>query len=443
MENKLSQQFTFLSLLKFTIPTILMLVFMALYQMVDGVFISNTLGQNALSAVNIVYPIINVMIAISIMLGNGGSAIIAKNMGEGKDREAKENFSLIYLVSFIIGIIFSVFCLIFINDIIRMLGATDALYKYSYDYLLILIITAPFTITSLVFQVFIIADGKPHIGLLLTVIGGVLNVILDYIFLFKMNLPISSAAIATSISYAIPSIFGLFYFLFNKKGSLYFVKPKWRKGIIKQTCFNGSSEMVSNLSNAITTFLFNIMMLKFLGEAGVSSITIILYSHFFLTAIYIGFSGGVAPIISYNFGQQNYDQIKNVFKICIKFILFTSIFMFLISFLFRDIIISVFASNDKEVFDITKNGFTLFSIAYLFSGFSIFASGLFTAFSNGMISATISMLRTFVFIVICLLVLPNLIGITGIWLAVPIADILSLFVSLFFIYRFRKIYKYF
>lgn len=442
MKNNLAQDFNIVSLLKFVAPTTIMLVFMSLYQMVDGVFVSNVVGPNALSALNIVYPIPSIIIAISIMLATGGSAIVAKNMGEGKTQEAKQNFSLIICTGLVIGVISTVVGVIFINPIIHVLGATDILYQYCYDYLYILILFCPLVILQMLFQTFFVTSGKPHLGLALTAIGGFSNILFDYIFIVQMQMGVKGAAIGTVIGYAIPAIVSFIYFATNRKGTLYLVKPKLDLGMLSSTCLNGSSEMVNNLAVAITTLLFNKIMLIYMGENGVAAITIVLYAQFLLTSIFMGFSSGIAPIISYNYGNGNNIQIKKLFKMSISLIGIFSILMFGSSILFAKPIISVFTRQDNVIFDITYHGFLLFSISYLFTGVNIFTSSMFTAFSNGKVSAIISFLRTFVFLILSLILLPLVIGADGIWLSVPLAELLSLGVSIFFIIRNRHKYHY-
>ena len=442
MNNNLAKNFTIKSLLKFTAPTIIMLVFMSLYQMVDGVFVSNVVGENALSALNIVYPIPSIIIAISIMLATGGSAIVAKNMGEGKLKEAKQNFSMIIYTGLSIGVVCSIIGMIFIKPIIWGLGATDILYQYCYDYLLILILFCPVAILQMLFQIFLVTAGKPHLGLALTVIGGLSNILLDYLFIVQMQIGVRGAAIGTIIGYAIPAIVGFIYFIVNRKGTLYLVKPRFRLQILVQTCLNGSSEMVTNLAVAITTLLFNKIMLKYMGENGVAAITIVLYAQFLLTSIFMGFSSGVAPIFSYNYGNGNHKQTKKLFKMSMTLIIIFSVLMFVMAILLAKPVISVFTSRDSAIFDITYHGFLLFAISYLYTGVNIFASSMFTAFSNGKVSAIISFLRTFVFLIASLILFPFIIGSDGIWLSVPLAEILSLGVSLFYIIRNRNIYHY-
>lgn len=440
--NGIAQEFNLISLLRFVAPTVVMLVFMSLYQMVDAVFVSKFVGENALSALNIVYPFPSIVIAVSIMLATGGSAIIARNMGEGKEKEAKENFSFIVLVGAVIGVAIATAGILFIEPLIYMLGATSSLYDYCYEYLFILVLSVPLSVFQMLFQSFFVTAGKPHLGLTLTVLGGVSNIVLDYVFIVLCGFGVSGAALATSIGYSIPGLFGLIYFAVSRKGTLYFVKPVFRWGVLFKCCINGSSEMVNNLAVAVTTFLFNVLMLKYAGEAGVAAITIVLYAQFLMTSAFMGFSSGIAPVVSFNYGSGNVRQLKKIFKISVWVITVVSAAVFVIAETCSDVVIMVFTPAGSEVFGLTKYGFAIFSFSFLCTGMNIFASALFTAFSNGKISAILSFLRTFVFLTSCLLFLPLFWGVDGIWLAVPVAEVMALFVSVYYLVRFKKVYQY-
>ena len=440
--NGIAQEFNLISLLRFVAPTVVMLVFMSLYQMVDAVFVSKFVGENALSALNIVYPFPSIVIAVSIMLATGGSAIIARNMGEGKEKEAKENFSFIVLVGAVIGVAIATAGILFIEPLIYMLGATPSLYDYCYEYLFILVLSVPLSVFQMLFQSFFVTAGKPHLGLTLTVLGGVSNIVLDYVFIVLCGFGVSGAALATSIGYSIPGLFGLIYFAVSRKGTLYFVKPVFRWGVLFKCCINGSSEMVNNLAVAVTTFLFNVLMLKYAGEAGVAAITIVVYAQFLMTSAFMGFSSGIAPVVSFNYGSGNVRQLKKIFKISVWVITVVSAAVFVIAETCSDVVIMVFTPAGSEVFGLTKYGFAIFSFSFLCTGMNIFASALFTAFSNGKISAILSFLRTFVFLTSCLLFLPLFWGVDGIWLAVPVAEVMALFVSVYYLVRFKKVYQY-
>lgn len=414
---------------------------MSLYTIVDGIFVSRLVGADALSSVNIVYPVINLLIAAGVMLASGGSAVIAKKMGEGNTKEAKEDFSFLVLIGFILGIFMMVFGNLFLESIVTALGATPVLVDYCMDYLGVCLLLAPACMLQLLFQTFFVTAGKPIAGLILTISGGIANMILDYLFMGSMNMGIKGAALATGIGQLIPAVAGLVYFsCFH--GSLHFVCPKFRFRVLMKSCINGSSEMVTNLSTAVVTYLFNMTMLKFLGETGVAAITIVLYGQFLFTAMYMGFSMGVAPVISYNYGRDHRVLLRRIFKICVGFISVSSVVITVIALLSAPFIVQIFTPVETETYAIAKDGFFLFSINYIFAGVNIFASSMFTAFSDGKISAIISFIRTFVLLVLNILLLPVIMGVTGIWLAVPAAEFLTVFVSLLYFRKKRNIYHY-
>lgn len=429
MNNNLSKQFRFPALLRFALPSIIMMVFMSLYTMVDGIFVSRLLNTEALSAVNIVYPLISVIIAIGIMLATGASAVIAKKMGEDKKREAKENFTFIIAFAIGLGICITILSLVFLEPMLYFLRAEGTVYPLCYDYAYMLIWFITPALLQMLFQTFFVTAGRPALGLTVTVLGGIANIVLDYLFIAKLNMGIAGASVATGIGYSIPAVFGLIYFSVYRKGSLHFVKPKWDKRLLPQACLNGSSEMVSNLATALTTYLFNVVMMNMLGIDGVAAITIVLYAQYFLTAVYLGYSIGVAPIFSYNYGNQNKMQLKRLFKMSMAFLLVVSLFTFAISFLLAPWIVKVFAAGSDSVYQIALHGFYLFSFCYLFMGVNIFASSMFTALSDGKTSAMISFMRTFLFLVAGIALLPKVWGIDGVWLAVPLAELLTLFLA--------------
>ncbi len=441
-DNRLDQDFRIPALLKFTAPTAVMMVFMALYQMVDGAFVAQFVGENALSALNIVYPVPSIMFAFSIMLSTGSSAIIARNMGEGNMHLARENFSFSVAVGLALGVAFALLGSLFMEPLLHLLGATPLLYPYCRGYLFVLVLASPLAVFQVLFQNYFVAAGKPQLGLVVTVLGGLSNILLDYVFIVVFHMGVSGAALATAIGYAIPGLFGLIYFLVNRKGTLYFVKPVFRGRVLLHSCTNGASEMVSNLALAITTFLFNTLMLRYAGESGVAAITIVLYAQFLMTSVFFGFSTGVAPVVSFQYGSANTAQLKKVFRNSLMIIGVISVAVFGLSQLCSGPVIRVFVTPDSPVYAITSHGFALFSISFLFTGINIFASALFTAFSNGVVSAILSFLRTFVFLILSLLLLPWLWELDGIWLAVPVAEILALCISLFYLVKLKKVYHY-
>lgn len=442
MSYPIAKKFNSVSIFLFVLPTVIMMLFISLYTIVDGIFISRLISTTALSALNIVYPFLNLLQALAIMFATGSSAIISIKIGENKYDEARDIFSTIISIAAFLGIFISIFSYFFINEIILFLGATPLFQHYAHQYLKIIILFAPFFILQILFQAFFVVVGKPSIGLKLTIFSGLTNGVLDYIFIKNLNWGMTGAALATAIGAIIISLYGIVFFCSKENSILNFTKIKFNFNLIKDICVNGSSEMVTNISAGIITFLFNIMMMQYLGEKGVAAITITLYTQFLFLSIYMGFSIGVSPIISYNYGAQNFNNLKKILKICFTLISVSSLGIFFISLISAKYIINLFTTEDIEVSNIALKGFSLFAITYIFSGFNIFSSALFTALSNGKTSAILSFMRTLVFIVIGIFTLPLIFKENGLWLAVPLAEFLSLILSILYLKRESKNYAY-
>ena len=429
MKHALSQKFTFFSLVRFTVPTMVMMLCMSLYTIVDGIFVSRFVGVNAMSAINIVYPLISLTVAIAIMLSTGGSAIIARQLGAGEEHKARANFSLFLLSGVVIGVILALAGLIGREPLIRFLGANEALSGYCRSYLTILLCFFPASILQMLYQTFFVTEGKPGIGMGLTILSGITNIILDYVFLVPLDMGIAGAAWGTAAGQMIPALAGSVYFA-RRKAHLHFVKPRFDWRVLGQGCFNGASEMIANLATAITTLLFNLAMMRYAGETGVAAMTIVLYAQFLFTALYLGFSQGAAPVISYHYGSKDRVQLKRLLRWCMIFILISSVMICAGALLSAPLIALVFTPRGSATYEMTVHGFLLFSVNFLFAGVNLFASALFTALSDGKTSAIISFSRTFVFIVAGVLFLPLLWGVDGIWLAIPFAEGATLFLSL-------------
>lgn len=442
MKHDLNQPVTAASMLRFSFPTILSMVFMGIYTTVDGVFVSQLIGTDALSSVNIIMPAINAAIAIGTMFGTGGNAIVAKRLGEGRAQTARENFSSILLSAGILSLIFTFLGLLFLEPVILFLGADKSLFSYCYDYALFTFLFIPFCVLAMVFQIFFITAGHARLGLFFSVAGGLSNMALDYILIHSQGLGIKGAAIATGVSYLIPTFAGLIFFACHRKGPLFFVKPNFRWRVIQRTCSNGASEMVTNLSMSVVTLLFNNIMMKMAGSDGVASITIILYAQYLLSSIYLGYSIGVAPIISYNYGCRDTYRLQKLYRISLIIIAVASFGTFILSLAFASPLVEIFSPKGSRVYDMAVYGFRLFSLCYLFMGFNIFGSALFTALSDGRTSAFLSFLRTLVFVILCALLLPLLIGMDGVWLSIPLAEFLGFLVTFFFFRQKRAVYQY-
>ncbi len=442
--NPLSRDFSMKSLLLYTLPSMIMMLFMSTYSIIDGMFVSNLVGEGALAAVNLVMPLLGIIMAIGLMFATGGNAVIAKFMGQGKNQEAKEFLSVIFIIGGILGIISTLIVLIFPDAILQALNVSDNLYVYAKDYMLSLSIFAVPVFFQVFAQSFLVTAGKPTLGLILSLSGGIVNIILDYIFISPnlLNLGIAGAGLATGIGNSVPGILGVLYFIFNKKSELHFIKPKFNLKILSQSMFNGLSELVGNLATSITTIMFNLILLNLVGDAGVSAISVILYIQMFQNAIYFGYTIGVSPIISYKYGQGNNLGLNKIIKQSFKVITVASLLIIAITFIFSNQAIALFIAKESATFSMAKNGLMLFLPAYLFMGFNIFFSSMFTSLSNGKVSAKIYILRSLVFIVILLLLLPQFLGLNGVWLAIPVAELLSIFVCIYFYKKGKEIYHY-
>ena len=320
-KNPLAESFNVISLIRFAFPSMVMMLFMGLYTIVDTIFVARFVDMNALSSINIVCPVINLIVGLGTMLATGGSAVVAKKMGNGNTGEARSNFTLIVVAGAVIGLLITAAGLVFLDEIIWGLGASKVLFPYCKDYLTIQLICAAFNMMQVLYQNLFVTAGKPALGLALAVLAGTSNIVFDYVFIVLLQMGIKGAAIGTGIGYMIPTIIGTIFFLM-KKSELHFCKPDMDASVLLKSCSNGASEMVSQCSTAVTTFLFNVTMMKLLGEDGVAAITVLIYSQFLLTTLYIGFSMGTAPVVSYNYGSGNVKQLKKTVRICFSFIPF-------------------------------------------------------------------------------------------------------------------------
>lgn len=439
--NNFNQKFNFYTLLKFTLPVVAMQIFLALYTIVDGVFVSRFVGTDALGAINIVMPIISIMLALGLMLATGGSAIVAFQLGENKEDIARENFSMITVATLIISFIFIVLGTFFTDEIVTLLGASDIQFDYARNYLKLFLIFSPTLFLQILFSVFLAASAKPNIALVSTILAGITNVVLDYYFILKLDMGITGAAYATIIGYAIPTVIGILFFIFNKDG-LFFVKPKFRKKVLKQASYNGSSEMLTNIANAISTFLFNMMFIKFFSNDGVAAIAIVMYFQFILSSLFFGYSLGVAPIISFKYGSREQKQLKYIINSSLKFIGISGIIIYIIAITSIYYVLQIFTEQGNNVYNIAISGFYIFALSFILEGISIFLSAMFTAFSNGRVSLIISFFRSLIFIILAILLLPILLGEVGIWLALPTAEFFAIIVSLYFYITNKKKYGY-
>ncbi len=430
------------TILKFTLPAIFTMVVMSLYVVVDGIMVSAFIGTDAFSAVNIVYPIINLFVAFGTMFGAGGTAIIAKKIAEKDGKNAREIFSFVMLFGFLFSLLASFVISIFIQPIIYFLGSDDTIYTYCYDYASKIIIFLPLIVPQIIYQSIFPANGKPLLGLISTIGGGVVNIVFDYIFICVFDMGISGAGLATGLGYCLSASFGTLYFLFNKKGNIHFTVPKPNFSALLKTCANGSSEMVTNLAIAITTVLFNVIMMNHYGSDGVAAISAVLYCDFILISIAVGYSLGIAPIVAFNYGARQPQKLNSVIRISLIINLAIGVLTAIITMIFAKPMCSLFTENNAYVLEIATFGMRIFAFSYVFKCINIFISSMFTALSNGKISAFLSLLRTLVFRCACTLALVAIFGINGLWFALPIAELLGIVISLIFVFALKNKYGY-
>ena len=431
-ENRIAQDFGAKGLLKYALPTVCMMLFTSIYTMVDGVFVAQFVSVNALSALNIVNPLFSLVMGFGVMIGAGGSAVIAKNIGEKKDREAHENLSTLVVFGLLVGLGLMFVIVLFMGPILRFLGATDILLPLCEEYCWFIIpFLAPWVL-ELMFSSYFITAGVPKLGLIVTLCSGLFNIVGDYFLIAVVGLGIKGAAIATGLATCIPVVAGMVYFM-NKARSLHFERPVARGRMLLKSCTNGISEMISNLAAMVITLSYNLIMIRLAGEQGVAAITVILYLEFLFTAGFYGFASGIAPIISYNYGAQNRRRLRRIVKDAYIFVAIGSVAVYGISMLGNEFLVGIFAAPGSELFMMASHGLRIFAMGFLFAGLSLMTSNMFTALSNGAVSAVISTLRSFVFVLVCLISFSSLWGVEGVWLAVPVAEVLSIVVCAIFL----------
>ena len=435
-ENRLDQPISLKMLIRFALPTILSTVFMSVYTSVDGMFVARLVNTDALSAVNIVMPLVFIASGIGTMFGSGGNALIAKKLGEGKAQEAREDFSMLMIVSLVVSIIIVTLCALFLRPLLYMLGSNDHLMSYCIPYMIPVLISMPFTIFGTMFSMSYITIGKAKLGLFMSVLGGVLNIVLDWLFIAVFKWGIVGAAVATSIGYVTTSLAGLIYFLVNKSYDLYIVKPKWRKQTLIQSCINGSSEMIGVFAGSIVEILFNNILMNLAGADGVASITIMLYVQSLFNAVYRGYAVGIAPVISYNYGANDVDHLTKIHHISLRLIMGASLLLTGVCILFAPAMVAFFARDNQSVYSMALHGFRIFSTSCLLVGMNVYASALFTALNDGKTSAILSFCRSVVFLVIPVFILPYFIGLDGVWASIPVGELLSIVMV---IYYFQKL----
>ena len=443
MKIQLSEHFTYNKLLRFVFPSIVMMVFTSIYSVVDGLFVSNFVGKTALASINLILPFLMGLSALGFMIGTGGSAIVAKTLGEGDPKRANSYFSMLVYVTAIGGIILALLGMLLVPSVASFLGAEGELLSNCILYGRISFISMPAFMLQNVFQSFFVTAEKPKLGLAVIITAGVTNMILDLLFVGILGFGLAGAAVATVCGEMIGGLFPIFYFSRKNSSLLRLGKTQFNGRILMQTCVNGSSELMTNLSSSIVNSLYNIQLMKFAGENGVAAYAAIMYVNFIFIAIFLGYSIGSAPIISYHYGAGNDGELKNLYKKSLQLVGSWGILLFVLAQLLATPLAKLFVGYDSTLLAMTQTGFRIYSLVYIINGFNIFGSSFFTALSNGVVSAVISFLRTLVFQIGAVLILPIVFGgINGIWSSVTVAELLTLCITITFFVRQRRKYHY-
>lgn len=426
---------TYFQFLRYLVPSILTMIFLSFYTTIDGFFVSKYAGSDALAGINIVIPITCVIFGVAVMLATGAGAIIGEKLGQKKEQEANEIFSFVSIVLLVFSIIFTFVGIIFLKEICIFLGSSTRLLEHVLPYAFVIFLgTIPMSF-KLFFEYLVRTDGRPNIGMLMSMTGLILNVVLDYIFVALFDMGTLGAAWGTFLSITVSMLIGLGYFL--KYSHIKFCKPRLNWTVLFKSCTNGSSEMLTEMSTGITTFLFNLIIMKFFGEDGIAAVTIIMYIYYFFISFYMGIAVAIAPVISYNVGSRNHTKIKETTRYSFITIALSSVLILAVSLLCGKQIIHLFVDGGN-VFTLTWDGLKLFSPVFLFIGLNVFLSGYFTALGNGVISALISSLRSLILVVLFILILPKFIGVSGVWLTMPLAEATTIFIAIYLYQTYGK-----
>ena len=442
MTIQLSDHFSYRRLIRFTLPSIAMMIFTSLYGVVDGIFVSNFVGKTPFAAVNLILPACMLLGAVGFMVGTGGSALVSKLLGEGRQKDAGNVFSMLIWLSLTVSMALCVTAIFFLRPVAVLLGAEGEMIDHCVVYGRILMLTGSAFVLQNEFQSFLVVAEKPQLGLIVTIAAGVANIVLDALFVGLFGWGLVGAAWATGVSQLVGALIPLSYFLSPKAGALRLGKWRFDGRSLVKTCLNGSSEMLTNLSLSLVNMLFNLQLMRFAGEDGVAAYGVIMYVNFIFISVFIGYSIGSAPVIGYHYGARNHAELKNLRQKSLRLMISASVILTALAMLLARPLASIFVSYDAALLEMTVHGFMVYSVSFLFMGMSIFASSFFTALNNGLVSGVISFLRTLLFQAAAILLLPEILGLDGIWLSIVAAETLGLLVSGFFLVKMKKRYQY-
>lgn len=442
MDIKLSDHFTYKKLLRFTLPSIIMMVFTSIYGVVDGFFVSNIVGKTPFAAVNFIMPFLMVLGAAGFMFGTGGGALIAKTIGEGDKEKANKLFSFFVYLTLGFGAVVAIIGIIVIRPVAAFLGAEGEMLDNCVTYGRIILLALPLYMLQLEFQSFFPTAEKPNLGLVVSVASGVTNIVLDALFMAVLGWGLVGAAVATAISQAVGGIIPLVYFGRPNASLLRLTKTYFDGKSLLKAVVNGSSELMSNISMSVVGMLYNVQLMSYAGEDGVAAYGVLMYINFIFISVFIGYSVGSAPITGFHFGAKTEGELKSILKKSCLVISIFAVIMFILALVLAVPLSAIFVSYDKALMDMTVGAFRIFSFSFLFAGFAIFGSSFFTALNNGLVSAVISFLRTLVFQIAAVLLLPMILGLDGIWISIVVAEVMAVIITAIFIFALRKKYGY-
>lgn len=435
---QLSDHFDYKTLLRFTIPSILMMVISSVYSIVDGLFVSNFAGSDGFAAVNLIMPIAMMISCVGFMAGAGGSALISKTLGEKREAEAREQFSFVIYLIIAFSVVIGVAVFAFIPLISKAMGAEGAIYDNCVIYGRILIAALPAFMLQILFQNFLVVAERPQMGMVIAISSGVTNIILDALFVASFKWGVAGAAAATVMGQMIGGLVPLFYFILKKNPLLWFVKAKWNIDTIKKVILNGSSAFISNASASLLGIIFNLRLMALIGSDGVVAYGVVMYVNYIVSGVFMGYSTGIAPVFSYNLGANNSDEIKGLFKKSLAVVSVSAIGLFTFVMILARALASIFVSYDDSLMSLTTEAIRLYGLSFLVCGYNYFAASFFAALNNGVVSSILSLTRTLLFQMAMVFILPILIGNNGIWLSMLAAEILSAIVAFFFIAKWRR-----
>ena len=442
MNIQLSDHFNYRRLFRFTLPSIVMMIFTSIYGVVDGLFVSNFVGKTPFAAINLVMPFIMILGGVGFMIGTGGSALVSKTMGQNEPEKANRIFSMMIELTLLVGALLSIVGIVFIEPIARLFGASEAMLPECVLYgRIVLAFNAAFMLQN-VFQAFLVTAERPHMGLYVTVAAGVTNMVLDALFIAVFKWGVAGAAIATGLSQCVGGLIPLIYFMRPNKSPLRLKLAALQLPPILQACANGSSELMSNISGSLVSIAYNAQLMKYAGENGVAAYGVLMYVQFIFVAIDVGYAVGCAPIVGYHYGAQNHGELKNMLRKSLFLMSISGVVLTLLAAALAAPLARLFVGYDQALFDMTRHAFRLFSLSFLLAGINIYVSSFFTALNNGAVSAIVSFLRTLVFQMLCVLVLPIFFGIDGIWWAMAVAEVFAFILSLSFLIVKRNKYHY-